>query len=202
MYKWISDNVSDSIPPYAHTMVGVGGLVVNDTSRQVLVVSEKHYTFPQWKLPGGVVNPGNTNKFLDYLFCCSISFILNSVPDEDLIDAVIREVQEETGVKSEFHSLLTVRHAHKRAYNCSDLYITFALKPLTTEINKCDREIKDCKWMDVDEFLNHPRGSQMNRLVMGTYLEYKKRNIRFDCKTSIHEILKFPVQTYYALIEN
>lgn len=38
-------------------MVGVGGFVVNDKS-QILVVSEKYYTFPHWKLPGGMVDPG------------------------------------------------------------------------------------------------------------------------------------------------
>lgn len=120
---------------------------------------------------------------------------------EDLVDAAIREVQEETGIKTEFHSLLTIRHAHKRAYNCSDLYITFALKPVTTDITKCEREIKECQWMDFNEYLNHPHVHEMNRLIAQKFLEYKEKNIRIDCKTSIHELLKFPVQTYFIANE-
>lgn len=44
-----------NIPPFAHTMVGVGALVVND-KRQALVVSEKNALVKDsWKLPGGYV---------------------------------------------------------------------------------------------------------------------------------------------------
>lgn len=57
MYKWIAEAESDGIPSYSHTTIGVGGLVVNDNS-QVLVVAEKKYPFPHWKLPGGFVDPG------------------------------------------------------------------------------------------------------------------------------------------------
>lgn len=46
-----------NIPPYAHTMIGVGAVVVNDKS-EILVVREKYYTYPHWKLPGGYVEPG------------------------------------------------------------------------------------------------------------------------------------------------
>lgn len=118
--------------------------------------------------------------------------------EEDLIDAVIREVEEETGVKTEFYSLLAMRHAHKRAYGCSDLYITFVLKPLTLEIKKCEREIDQCKWMDIDEYLNHPHVHDMNRYNMQKYLEYKEKGIRIDRRISIHEILHFPVVIYHA----
>lgn len=67
MYKWLSEGESDGIPSYAHTVVGVGGLVVND-KQQVLVVSEKYYTFPHWKLPGGSVDPGSIQQIIYYYF--------------------------------------------------------------------------------------------------------------------------------------
>lgn len=52
--------------------------------------------------------------------------------------------------------------------------------------------------MDIDEYLKHPHVSEMNRLIVQKYLEYKQKNIRVVFKTSIHEILKFPVQTYFV----
>lgn len=62
MYKWLPRNETSNIPSYAHTMVGVGGLVINEKS-EVLVVSEKNFNYPHWKLPGGMVDPGTSRKF-------------------------------------------------------------------------------------------------------------------------------------------
>lgn len=58
LYLWLPDNEQSNIPNYAHTMVGVGAVVVNERN-QVLVVKEKYYyKVPMWKLPGGYVEPG------------------------------------------------------------------------------------------------------------------------------------------------
>lgn len=59
MVRWISEKETANIPPFAHTMVGVGGLVIN-AKGQILSVSEKQSILPgSWKLPGGYVDPGN-----------------------------------------------------------------------------------------------------------------------------------------------
>lgn len=117
---------------------------------------------------------------------------------ENLIDAVIREVKEETNIQTEFRSMLTVRHTHKRPFGCSDLYIIFSLKPLTTDIVKCEREISDCRWMDMNECLNHPHIHELNKFFIKTYLDFKERNIKIDCKTGMHEVLKIPYYMYYV----
>lgn len=59
MYLWLSDSENCCIPHYAHTLVGVGAVVIND-KKQVLVVQEKYNVLgrPFWKLPGGYVEPG------------------------------------------------------------------------------------------------------------------------------------------------
>lgn len=57
MYKWLPKDETNNIPPYSHTMVGVGAVVINDKS-EILVVREKYWLVPHWKLPGGYVEPG------------------------------------------------------------------------------------------------------------------------------------------------
>lgn len=57
MYRWLPSDESVNIPPYAHTMVGVGAIVVNKQN-QILAVSEKNALIKNsWKLPGGYVEP-------------------------------------------------------------------------------------------------------------------------------------------------
>lgn len=59
MFRWLPTDLPHNIPPFAHTMVGVGGLVITDDNR-VLVISEKNAVIPgSWKLPGGFVDPGS-----------------------------------------------------------------------------------------------------------------------------------------------
>lgn len=62
MYKWLPINSPANIPPFAHTMIGVGGLVVND-QKQILTIKEKNAIVQgAWKLPGGYVEPGVYNR--------------------------------------------------------------------------------------------------------------------------------------------
>lgn len=65
----------------------------------------------------------------------------------------VREVFEETGVRSEFRSLLSIRqqHNHPGAFGMSDMYIICRLSPLTYEINFCTQECLRCEWLDLSE---------------------------------------------------
>lgn len=65
----------------------------------------------------------------------------------------VREVFEETGVRSEFRSLLSIRqqHNHPGAFGMSDMYIICRLSPLTYEINFCTQECLRCEWLDISE---------------------------------------------------
>lgn len=60
MYKWLPMEETCNVPPFAHTMIGVGAIVVND-EEEILVVSEKHRKVPHFKLPGGFVEPSIEN---------------------------------------------------------------------------------------------------------------------------------------------
>ncbi|MQF69937.1 NUDIX domain-containing protein, partial [SAR202 cluster bacterium AD-804-J14_MRT_500m] len=86
-YLMLTLQLSDGayIPPFASHYAGAGGVVINDLG-ELLVVCERHRPnnrLPYYKLPGGTLKSG-----------------------EDLVDAVVREVLEETGINTRFESLI------------------------------------------------------------------------------------------------
>jgi 8-oxo-dGTP pyrophosphatase MutT (NUDIX family) len=132
------------IPPYATHYVGAGGAVVNDAG-ELLVVSEKYRSQrgPSYKLPGGALHPG-----------------------EHLVDGVIREVWEETGVRTRFESLTCLRHWHGYRHGKSDLYFVCRLRPLSQEISMQVEEIAECLWMPVERFLHHTGVHSFNKAIV------------------------------------
>jgi 8-oxo-dGTP pyrophosphatase MutT (NUDIX family) len=131
------------IPPYATHYVGAGGVVL-DPERRLLVVTERHHRRRRhYKLPGGALHPG-----------------------EHIADAVIREVEEETGIRTKFVHLACFRHWHGYRYDKSDIYFVARLKPLTFDITPDPTEIDECLWMPVDEYLAHPETHEFNRRIV------------------------------------
>ncbi|XP_078532942.1 nucleoside diphosphate-linked moiety X motif 6 [Lissotriton helveticus] len=127
MTLWLGDGHS-RLPGYATHQVGVAGAVLDEDTGKVLVVQDKNKTTNAWKFPGGL-----------------------SDHSEDIGDTAVREVLEETGIKSEFKSILSVRqqHNHPGAFGKSDMYIICRLAPLSYRINFCPRECLKCEWMDL-----------------------------------------------------
>lgn len=156
MYKWLPADSKPNLPPAAHTNLGVGAMVFNDNG-QILAISEKHYEYPHWKLPGGYVERG-----------------------EDIAKAAVREVKEETGVEAAFISLVTFRHTHNMMFGNSDIYMLLMMRALSDKIVISPREVKDCKWMDVSEYTNHPHVHEFNRLIVKKALQYKNKNLKLD----------------------
>jgi NADH pyrophosphatase NudC (nudix superfamily) len=72
---------------------------------------------------------------------------------EDLSSAVEREVLEETGIQSQFVSILGFRHGHGFSHGRSDLYFVCRLTAKSYEIKKQDEEIAECKWVKVKSLL-------------------------------------------------
>lgn len=176
--RWLPKDKPKTIPPYAHTMVGVGGIVVN-SKNELLTVYQSYGKYETWKLPGGYVEPR-----------------------EDLPETVIREVEEETGIKTKFQSCVLFRHTHQANFDCSDLYFITVLEPLTEEPSDTSEEVLKVKWMPVDEFLNHESVHELNKLFIRIYLEQKENNITVAKHDGIHPVNKKPYTLYYATSNN
>merc|ERR1712241_887168 len=144
---WLDPDEKCNVPSYAHTLVGVGGMVVTNDNR-VLVVQERFRFSNHWKLPGGYVDPG-----------------------EDIDTAATREVFEETGIETKFRSIVAFRHGHKFNYGCSDIYVVVALTPVNKEIKFDEKEISDCQWMPIEEYAIHPLVHDTNRHFAEKYIE-------------------------------
>uniref|UniRef100_A0A6U4D5W0 Nudix hydrolase domain-containing protein n=1 Tax=Phaeomonas parva TaxID=124430 RepID=A0A6U4D5W0_9STRA len=141
LYKWLRPGEEDKVPPFATHQVGCAGFVLNKKG-EILVVKEFHGTervrkpARQWKLPGGMLDLG-----------------------ESFGEAATREVFEETGVRTNFSSVLCFWHRHGLTWGKSDLYVVTRLEAETEEINVDPTEISECRWMPLQEFVetqDHP----------------------------------------------
>ncbi len=61
----------------------------------------------------------------------------------------MRETFEETGIRTEFVSVLSFRHMHGYQWGIDDMYVSCLLRPLNTDFNIDTKEIAEAKWMDV-----------------------------------------------------
>lgn len=103
---WLDDSIENKIPEYATHQVGVGAIVIN-SDNEILCVRELRNNYRPWKIPGGLAELG-----------------------EQLDDASIREVKEETGIDCKFKSVLSFRHTHGMQFGRSDLYFVCRLEPI------------------------------------------------------------------------
>ncbi|CAH3143225.1 unnamed protein product [Porites evermanni] len=125
-------------------------MVLNEEKGEVLVVQDRQlYKIGQkrkavWKFPGGLSDEG-----------------------ENLEETAIREVYEETGVKSEFKSVMMFRQQHqmKNAFDKSDIYIICRMSPLSYGISHCEDEIARCEWMKLSTLITHADTGPITRLA-------------------------------------
>lgn len=140
------------IPPYATHYIGIGGVVLN-SKNELLVVVEKYHKISRpkfYKLPGGALQAG-----------------------EHLAEAAIREVYEETGVQTHFEGLVCLRHWHGYRYGKSDIYFVARLSPVSEAITQDHEEIEECRWMPVEEYLNHEVVHNFNKSIVRAALASK-----------------------------
>ncbi|KYQ91682.1 hypothetical protein DLAC_07459 [Tieghemostelium lacteum] len=144
--KWIPTELN-KLPHYTSHFIGCGGVVINDKN-EILLITEKQRP-DRWKIPGGALDVG-----------------------EDLCNTAVREVFEETGIKSEFVSVLGFRQLQNYAFDRADIYYVCALKPLSSEINMDTNEIGQCKWTPIQEFVNLQTPYPLQKAVSRLAYEY------------------------------
>ncbi|KAJ9470505.1 Nudix hydrolase 2 [Diplonema papillatum] len=91
-----------------------------------------------WKLPGGMVDRG-----------------------ENVHQAVVREVFEETGVRTQFSAVASFRESHEAPFGNTDLYFVCVVRlhpshhapPSDPVPVPCELEVERAAWMPVEEFM-------------------------------------------------
>lgn len=139
------------IPPFANHTIGVGGLVFNDR-REILTIREQDHVnrYPHnWKFPGGMLD--RYEKFEQ---------------------GVIREIDEETGIKACFESFIGFLHHNKGQFMTSNIYAVCKLKALSHEITIQESEIADARWFPVDDYLNDENISDYNQQILKSALSF------------------------------
>nr|GMC53095.1 nudix hydrolase 2-like isoform X1 [Ipomoea batatas] len=134
LVHWLPTTAS-TIPANATHRVGVGAFVMNEKN-EVLVVQERSGQFRGtgvWKFPTGVVDEG-----------------------EDICNAAVREVKEETGIDAKFVEILAFRQSHKSFFEKSDLFFVCMLQPLSFNIRIQEQEIEAAQWIPYEEYASQP----------------------------------------------
>eukprot|EP00743_Colponemidia_sp_Colp-15_P007470 GILK01008074.1.p1 GENE.GILK01008074.1~~GILK01008074.1.p1 ORF type:complete len:274 (-),score=46.43 GILK01008074.1:241-1062(-) len=132
MTQWLAVE-ANKMPNYSSHYVGVGGVVINDRN-EILLVQEVYADRPgRWKIPGGLADTG-----------------------ESIVEAAKREVLEETGIETEFVSVIAFREKPKYLWDRSDLYFVIRLRPLTHDITVEEREIQSARWIPLEEYWSNP----------------------------------------------
>ena len=161
--QWLPTDVASRLPLGPYMQAGVGCVVLHphDTTK-MLVVQE--ITGPAaarnlWKMPTGLMDPG-----------------------EDIAEAAMRELQEETGlVAHACNGVLAFRQAHGSSTAgraSSDLFFVCLLslsssaQAAVDALQPCQHEIKAIQWMSVHDYANQetwqvsPTYKELNQAIV------------------------------------
>jgi mutator protein MutT len=106
--------------------IGVGGAVVRH-DQLLLVRRASRHGRGNWQLPGGFIEPNETIE-----------------------QAVVREVQEETGVMAEVEAVLGLRSRYDPDSG-NGIYVVLVLKPMSGEPVPDGREVDHAGYFTLDE---------------------------------------------------
>lgn len=132
MTRWLPDGPC-TLPAGASHQVGVGAIVTNARRDKILTVLERNGPLKGtgvYKMPTGLSDPG-----------------------EDVVDAAVREVKEETGIDCVPEGVIAIRQMHGATAGKSDLFFVVGCRVSGgEEIAVQQSELEDAKWMPLDEY--------------------------------------------------
>uniref|UniRef100_A0A803NYL6 Nudix hydrolase domain-containing protein n=2 Tax=Cannabis sativa TaxID=3483 RepID=A0A803NYL6_CANSA len=148
---WIPKS-GNTIPANATHRVSIGAFVMNQ-KREVLVVKEKigKTLKGMWKFPTGTADEG-----------------------EDVCDAAVREVKEETGIDTEFVEILSFKQSHKALFGKSEIFFVCILRPKSFDIQIQELEIEAAMWMPLEEYITQ-KYVQSNEFMKDITEKYKEK---------------------------
>jgi len=173
MTKWLPEGLNSRLPFGPTHQVGVGAVVLHPTNGKMLVVQEKSGPAAAeklWKMVTGLVDPG-----------------------ENLVDASVRELKEETGLDGVFDRILSFRQTHGGIFDHSDMFFV-CLLTLDSKYIECLRrneeielipqasEIENISWMEADDYANQERWQasplyqEINRIITDVAKKSKKKD--------------------------
>jgi 8-oxo-dGTP diphosphatase len=125
--------------PTNHT-IGVGVFVRDGDN--MLVVKDRIYR--SYKLPGGYMDN-----------------------EENISQAVAREVAEETGIRVQMDAVVSIGHFTPCQFNESNIYLVCKATPLSTTIEIGDtEEIIEARWMNIDQYIKHEHVHPYNKKIV------------------------------------
>jgi len=179
MTKWLPEGLNSRLPFGPTHQVGVGAVVLHPTNGKMLVVQEKSGPAAAeklWKMVTGLVDPG-----------------------ENLVDASVRELKEETGLDGVFDRILSFRQTHGGIFDHSDMFFV-CLLTLDSKHIECLRrneeielipqaaEIENISWMEADDYANQARwqASPLYQEINGIITDVAKKSKNKDgCKEDL-----------------
>ncbi len=133
---WLSTKSESKLPQNATHQLGVGCIVLNKNN-DILAVQEHSGILRGmgvWKMPTGLAEEG-----------------------EDISVAAMREVYEETGIRTKFRSILCFRQSHNIMFGKSDMFVICVMDledPDKTDIVVQTSELVDCQWVKPEVYFN------------------------------------------------
>lgn len=137
--------VNSIIPTATNHTIGVGAFVRD--GNDMLVIKDRVYK--KYKLPGGYIDK-----------------------NENISQALAREVSEETGITIKIGSIATISHFSHGQFDESNIYIVCNATPLSKDISIADsHEILDAKWVNIAEYLNSEEVHGYNKKIVETAMQ-------------------------------
>jgi 8-oxo-dGTP diphosphatase len=148
--------VNPITPTSTNHTAGVGAFIRD--KNDILVIMDKRYM--TYKLPGGYIES-----------------------NENISQALVREVLEETGIEVKLESIVSIGHFSPAQFNESEIYIVCKAKPLSKDITIGDNhEIIEAKWVNIDEYLNSDEVRPYNKKLVETAMQ--NEGIRLEVNDS------------------